>query len=87
MIIVRVELHSANTGKITELARMKIYNDNTGTATRRNYMGLSYRGRSKKQLDKETIHKAGTVINWPSQQLHIWNLVRVMLSHLGYNQT
>lgn len=84
MIIVRVELHSAITGKITELARMRIVNDESGTLTKRNYSGTSFRGRSKDDLDKKTIMKQGQLHNWPSAQFHVWNLVRAMLTQLGY---
>lgn len=66
---------------------MKIYNDETGNMTRRNYIGYTFRGRSKRQLDRETVIKQGVVTNWPSQQLHVWNLVREMLVKLGYNAT
>src|SRR5690348_5419520 len=55
MIIVRVELWSAITGAKTELARMCIVNDGTGTAARRNYFGKTFRGRSTAQLEPEVL--------------------------------
>lgn len=84
MIIVRVELHSARTRTITELARIKIWNDETGNTKLRNYQAVSYRGRSKAQLDKNTVMKFGELKNWPSERFHIWNLVRQILINLGY---
>lgn len=84
MIIIKVELHSAITGKVTELARMRIINDETGNMTRRNYIGQTYRGRNTKDLDKYTIMKGAALKNWPSAQFHVWNLVRAMLTQLGY---
>jgi len=84
MIIVRVELHSAITGKITELARMHIWNDETGTYNSRNYKAVSFRGRSKETLDRQTIIKETELKNWPSERFHIWNLVRQILTNLGY---
>jgi hypothetical protein len=86
MIIVRVELHSAITGKIIELARIKIWNDVSGTNTRRNYQAISFRGRSTKQLNKETVIKHTELKEWPSKQLHVWNLVRAVLTNLGYTE-
>lgn len=84
MIIVKVELHSAITHKITELARMKICNDGTSAGSRRSYIGTVFRGRSKEQLDKETIHKERLLGNWPAEQLHVWNLVARFLNGFGY---
>lgn len=37
MIIVKIELHSAVTGQVTELGRLHITNDGTGTRERGNY--------------------------------------------------
>lgn len=84
MIVVRVELWSAVTGARTELARMHISNDGTGSATRRNYDGMTFRGRSAAQLDRLTPSKSGRLADFPSQQLHIWNLVARMLDRMGY---
>ncbi len=84
MIIVKVELHSSRTGRVSELARMMIVNDGTGNTKLSNYIGQSYRGRSKEQLDKRTIMKQGTVLHWSRQRYHVWNLVREMLTQMGY---
>lgn len=86
MIIVKVELLSAITGKTTELARMHIVNDGSGSANWGNYSGIIYRGRSKEQLDKATIMRIGKLNNWPRLQLHVWNLVAKMLKELGYTK-
>lgn len=42
MLIVRVELHSAITGEITEIARALIYNDGHGTITTGDYGGVTF---------------------------------------------
>ena len=84
MIVVRVELWSAITGEKRELARMHISNDGTGTLARRNYEGTTFRGRSTRDLDRLTASKAGRLTDFPSQQLHIWNLVARMLAKMGY---
>lgn len=86
MIIVKVELHSAITGKMTELARMHIINDGTGNFNKRNYILKSFRGRSKEQLDQQTVMKEGTLTNYPSERFHVWNLICFALAALGYTQ-
>lgn len=84
MIVVRVELHSARGRGVTELARMEICNDETGSAERRNYMARTLRGRSTEQLDRRVVQRHGTLKDWPSEALHVWNLVAVLLSRMGY---
>lgn len=81
MLVVKVELHSAVTGEISEIARMRIYNDSSGTRTRSHYVGDVFRGRSFEALDKTTVHKSGTVKNWPRLDRHVWNLVATMLNN------
>lgn len=91
MIRASVHLISAIDGDVTELARMDICNDETGNFERRNYTGeafvydaQSYIGRDTNALDRGTVSKRGRIVNWPSQRLHIWNLVRSMLDNMGY---
>lgn len=84
MIVVRVELWSAATGKVTELARAVIVNDGTGTAERRNYDLATLRGRSTQDLNKSVPQRKGKLTGWPSERLHVWNLVAAMLTKLGY---
>lgn len=87
MIIVKVELHSVVTGRITELARMKICNDGKSkNANFGNYLFQTFVGRSKEQLDKETESKHAEILKWPRQRLHIWNLVCKGLIKMGYVQ-
>ena len=84
MIIVRVELLSAMTGKTTELARMEICNDGTGRDRRCHYDGRSLVGRSRGQLDRRQTAKTARIENWPRHDLHVWNLVSLMLRRMGY---
>lgn len=84
MIIVRVELHSAVTSRITELARMAIVNDATGSNRYGNYDGFIYRGRCKEHLDKRTLMRQKKIMNWPRLDFHVWNLVAKMLKEMGY---
>lgn len=84
MLVVRVELHSAITGKITEIGRMIIANDATGTRTRGNYQTRVFKGRSTSQLDMGVVQRRGGVFNWPRQARHVWNLVSAALTQMGY---
>jgi hypothetical protein len=83
MIIVRVELHSAITGKKTEIARMLIDNIG-GTRNRGHYRCRSLRGRSAMALDQREVQRAGEVTDYPRLDLHVWNLVARALGSLGY---
>jgi hypothetical protein len=87
MIIIRVELWSARTGQITELARMGIDNIG-GTLEKRDYNVRTWRGRSKVSLDKsmctETVTRKGKVLGHNSEAVHIWYLVGKALKAMGY---
>lgn len=83
MIVVRVELHSAVTGQVSELARMNICNVG-GTATKGDYQCETLRGRSKKDLDRRTVQRSGSVRNYPRLAIHVWHLVARALVSMGY---
>ena len=86
MIIVRVELLSAITGKTTELARMHITNDGTGTANCGNYNARTYRGRCTDDLDRGTENRVTRITNYPRKAIHVWNLVVRALKAMEYNK-
>jgi hypothetical protein len=83
MLIVKVELHSAVTGLVTEIARMKIVNNGFGNARRGNYETTTYRGRGA-DLDLKMIARTGFISNWPRQSRHVWELVMKSLHACGY---
>lgn len=92
MIVIRVELHSARTGKVTEIARMMIHNvgqfpANVGKGLW-NYGVEVYRGRSKVALDKSmknrSARRMGAVQNHPSDRVHVWHLVAKALKACEY---
>lgn len=85
MIVVRVELWSAITGKVIELARMRIGNDGTGGAAMGSYDGVTFRGRDRETLDRQVPSRTGRVENYPRQSRHVWNLVARMLTRMGYS--
>ncbi len=84
MIVIKVELWSARTGKKTELARMHISNMGDGTDIRANYVGETFKGRSKDALDRRNVARRGIVSDWPKQRNHVWMLVAKMLKTMGY---
>lgn len=69
MILVKVELWSAKTGKMTPLAAMTISNDGTGSQTEGNY--------TAKRLKKGTIQASSTgeVKGHKRKALSVWLLV------------
>lgn len=83
MIIVRVELHSARTHEITELARMRICNE-SGDGNKRDYSVLTYFGRGKAQLDQKRPAHVGDVKGHRAEAEHVWNLVAKALKVCGY---
>jgi hypothetical protein len=89
MIVVRVELWSAVTGQVSELARMTI--DNLGTTA--NGQHADYRARSYRGRDAATLHRAmlsgvaqreGRVNRHARLRLHVWHLVGRALEAVGY---
>jgi hypothetical protein len=83
MIVVKVELHSAITGRISEIARMNICNIG-GTHTKGDYHCETLRGRSKADLDKRVQQRTGNVMNYPRLSIHVWHLVARALVGMGY---
>lgn len=83
MIVVRVELHSAITHQITELARMDICNEG-GTGTHGDYGVYVMRGRDRETLAKRTVLKTAKILNHARRAEHVWNLVTKALVASGY---
>lgn len=89
MIIVRVELRSAITGKRTELARMMIANEgHEGDFA--DYSGKTYFGRNSQTLDKSMergkVVRTGEVKNHRRWAMHVWHLVAKMLNDMEYGK-
>jgi hypothetical protein len=91
MLVIRVELHSAITGVTSEIARMIIANDGTGTTKRGNYWGRTAKGVIKwdKMIPAAIMHDVrkmdhAEVKGYPRASKHVWNLVSRMLSAMGY---
>lgn len=87
MIVVRVELWSARTHRVTELARMRIANVG-GSKTLGDYEAATYFGRERDQLDKamrsDRTTRKGKVEGHPRLREHVWHLVAKSLKAMGY---
>jgi hypothetical protein len=84
MIIVRVELLSAITGKTTELARMDLCNIG-GTRNSGDYSVQAMRGRDHATLSKRIAQREGKVLGHPRLSQHVWYLVAKALKALSYD--
>jgi hypothetical protein len=88
VIIVRVELHSALTGKVTEIARMMIHNIG-GTKNSGDYGVHTFRGRGKDALDtaqeNRTTTRRGIVLRHQRLTEHVWFLVAKALKAVAYD--
>lgn len=83
MIVVRVELHSAITHKVTEIARMRIRNAGGDKKIAR-YSCETLRGRSREQLNAGVCQRGGMVDNYPRLSIHVWHLVARALLAMKY---
>jgi hypothetical protein len=85
MLIVRIELHSAITQEVTEIARMEIVND--GKSSRQeigHYDVRTLAGQEKRALDRRVVQRSARVEEWPRLNKHVWSLVAKALGKMGY---
>lgn len=73
MIVVKVELHSALTGKVSELGRMVISNDGGSRGAKRS--DYTARVCRKGSTDFTSPMRTGEVKDWPRLSYNIWRLV------------
>lgn len=85
MIVIRVELFSAITGRKTELARMEITNVSGGGRIR-DYEVRTLRGRSTKALNRRTTQRSARIDKFPSLSRHVWALITKALIAMGYDR-
>lgn len=70
MLVVKVELHSAITGEVSEIGRMRIINDGTAPDRRGNYnIELMRRGANHR------VQRSGRVFDHPRLTQSVWQLV------------
>jgi hypothetical protein len=83
MIIVRVELHSAITREVSEIARMHISNIG-GSRQVGHYHAKTYRGRSSDQLSRGVVQRQGSIRNYPRLKIHVSHHVARALIAMKY---
>jgi hypothetical protein len=80
MLVVKIELHNANTGRISEIGRMQIANVG-GTDEVGDYaIDLSSEGFA----GSKDVRKSGRVENYPRLIAPIWSLVSKALHSVGF---
>lgn len=77
MIVVKIELHSAVTGEVTELGRLHITNDGTGTPHRGHY-DIARFGRQRRR-----VLQTARVEDWPRKSYNVFRLLRRALEALN----
>lgn len=78
MIVVTIELRSAVTGRVSQLGKIVIANDGTGTPTSGNYWGKLY-GKKKDVVLRESV-----VRSFPRKRLLAHDLLyRILRNALG----
>lgn len=92
MLVIKVELHSAITGRVSEIARSVIHNIG-GNRDYGDYGAFSCRGRDAEELQKsmlailqlrqKPVHQ-GKVKHHARLKLHVWTLVTKALIAMGY---
>lgn len=76
MIVVKVELHSAITGSVTQLAQAIIANDGTGGNTKGNYdIRVAKKGDFDLKKNWTNPLREGRVENYPRLSYNVWRLV------------
>jgi hypothetical protein len=78
VLVIKIELHSAITGAVTEIGRMNLANDGHGTAELGHYKAqVLRRGNSEPgwEENKNKITRTGAVDNYPRQAYNVWRLV------------
>lgn len=80
MIIVKIELHSARTGKVTQLGEMHLSND--GKTVKENHRRATYRVELLKKPDFKKTFKGTVVENWARLDKSVWQLVHKALDQI-----
>lgn len=72
MIVVKIELHSARTGKVSELGRMNITNNGLASTEKR----ADYDVEIMRKGTTNKVQRRGLVRDYPRQAYTVWELVR-----------
>lgn len=80
MIVIKVELHSAVTGKVSEIGRMTICNDGTSHDPEIGNYDIAL----MRKNTKDVCQRGGVVQGHRRLSLPIWSLVSKALKSVGY---
>lgn len=86
MLVIKIELHSAITGAVSEIGRMNIANEGTGTAQRGDYKVQVIRRSAPTDkgfwdYNASNVTRTGEVKNYPRLSYNVWRLItRALLS-------
>lgn len=85
MIVVRIELHSAVTGKVEEIGQMVLANDGTSRDPKRGdyTVKLGRRGELSTQRIWQHPQREAKVLKYPRLAFSVWVLVARALKNLG----
>jgi hypothetical protein len=92
MLVIKVELHSAISGEVSEIARMVVDNIG-GTTNKGDYRVRTLRGRSRDSLEKAMLslpigaQREARVLGHPRLREHVWNLVAKALFAMNYGES
>lgn len=85
MLVVKIELHSAITGQVTEIGKMIIANDGTGTREVGNYdVRLGRRGVQELSKIYHKPSRRGRVLEYRRLSKSVWELVSKALKSVGF---
>lgn len=81
MLVVKIELHSAITGKITEIGRTYIWNDGTVARNDRGNYGVAVCKKGRFTWPLTNALRTGAVKDYPRLSYNVWRLIiRALLS-------
>jgi hypothetical protein len=85
MLVVKVELHDANTGKVSELSRMLIANTCAGSEELGDYaVWLARKGQKRNDLVVARCERRGDVTGHRRLTEPVWQLVRKAIEAVGF---
>jgi hypothetical protein len=80
VIVVKIELHSARTGRVTQLGEMHISND--GVCSAQDPSRGSYRAELTRKPLFLQYTKTATVEDWPRNKKTVWQLLQRVLNKM-----
>lgn len=86
MIIVKIELHSARTGQVTQLGEMRLSNNNQTSREKPTHGSYRVEVFRKPKFDKVTrdteVEDSTLIEEWPRKSKVVWQLIQKALNQL-----